>query len=252
MNMDVYIITKLIMILLVFGLITSIRYGLHYALTKQKKAPQTIAVILQSTTFGILAWLLFLSILFLLGGLQNFDRHPASIIYILLPPLLFLWGLLFWPKFQILLKQIPKSWLFYAQSYRFLTDICLWLGFAGGFVPKQMTFLWLNQDYTVGVTAIVAGYAFFGKNRERVVEGIIWNVFGLILLFSQVFLGYVSLPFQRPIMNTGISSLFLTDFPFIWMWGFSIPFGFALHTASIYQILFSNVSKKKRVFRLKR
>ena len=252
MNLTVYILSKLIILLLVFGLVSSIRYGIQHGLHQMGYSVHKQKQLLQIMVLCFVVWLLILCLFFLSGVLQEFNRKPPLLLYLFFPPLLIFWGLLFLPRFQQLLKHIPKSWLFYAQSYRLLTDLCLWLGFAGGFVPKQLTFLWLNQDYTVGATAIIAGYTFFGKKRHRPIEGTIWNIFGLILLFNQVFLGYISLPFDPPILNTGISSIFLTDFPFIWIWGFSIPFGFGLHTASLYQIWFSGRFSQKRTFRLQR
>lgn len=255
MNLAVYIVTKLMLLLLVFGLLSTIRYVVRHTLQVMHITLDRQKNILNGLTLGLLVWLALLAVLALSGFLIDFEsgsRLP-KLVYIIFPPLLFSWGLLFWRPFQGFLKKIPKTWLFYGHTYRILTDLILWLGFYGGFVPKQLTFLWLNQDYTVGVTAIAAGMLFFTKGQYRKFEATLWNVFGIILLFNQFFLGYVSLPFTRPILDTGISSLFLTDFPFVWLWGFTIPFGFMLHIASLYQIYFGGqAAPKRREFSLNR
>jgi hypothetical protein len=251
MNLAVYIIAKLMLLLLVFGLLSTMRFAIRQTFLRMQVPLAQQQKYLRWLLLGILLWLAFLAVLALSGLLSNFQSgSPPLLLYILFPPLIFSWGLLFWPPFQKFLKNVPKTWLFYGQTYRILTDVVLWLGFYGGFVPKQLTFLWLNQDYTVGLTAIVAGTIFFSKGQNRKFEATLWNVFGIILLFNQVFLGYISLPFSTPILDTGISSLFLTDFPFVWLWGFTIPFGFALHTASIFQIHTAGKATKRRKFSL--
>ncbi len=251
MNIAVYIVAKLMLLLLVFGLLSTMRYAVGHTLQKMQVPLDRQKKYLNGLTLGVLVWLAILAVLALSNVLTDFKTGTLpNLLFVLFPPILFCWGLLFWPPFQSFLKKMPKTWLFYGQTYRILTDLILWLGFYGGFVPKQLTFLWLNQDYTVGVTAIVAGTIFFTKGQNRKFEATLWNIFGIILLFNQVFLGYVSLPFAQPILDTGISSLFLTDFPFVWLWGFTIPFGFALHIASLYQIHFGGGPSNKRVFSL--
>lgn len=251
MNLAVYIIAKLMLLLLVFGLLSTIRYAVKHTLQSMRVPSDRQKRYLSGLMLGLLTWLALLAVLALSGVLMQAPagRLP-NLVFVIFPPILLAWGLLFWPPFQAFLKKMPKTWLLYGQTYRILTDLVLWLGFYGGFVPKQLTFLWLNQDYTVGVTAIMAGMLFFSKGQNRKFEATLWNIFGITLLFNQVFLGYVSLPFLRPILDTGISSLFLTDFPFVWLWGFTIPFGFALHISSLYQIHFTGGHTKRREFSL--
>lgn len=237
MNIPVYIVTKIMVLLLTFGIVRMIRFGLFVGLRRLRWTKARIKTFFTRFLIGLLIWLMVLALLSLSGLLSEFRTVPPPVFWVLLPPILGCWVLLFLPMTRRLLRKIPKAWLLYAQSFRLVMDLIFWLGFLGYFVPKQMTFLWLNQDYTVGLTAFVAGYAFFSKGRNRYLEGMLWNIFGMCLLFNQVFLGYVSLPFPRQIINSGVSSIFLSDFPFVWIWGLMIPFGFMLHAASIYQIL---------------
>lgn len=252
MQTQIFTITQVMLIVLVFGLLSTLRFGLLRAFDRLevKKALQKRYI---GWTLAIfLIWLGILAGMAIDGRFSQLGHSPPRLLYVILPPLFCFWALIFWPPFQRILKVTPKSWLFYAQTYRIFTDLLLWLGFLAYFVPKQLTFLWLNQDYTVGLTAIVAGLIFFGRGQNRKFEGILWNIFGIILLFNQVFLGYLSLPMPEPIINSGIDSVFLTKFPFIWIWGFTIPFGFGLHLASLYQILFLKPKQHRRSFSLKR
>jgi hypothetical protein len=252
MQKTIFFITQIMLILLVFGLISTLRFGLRHAFSQLKIPIRRQQYRLWMAAFILLIWLGTLAVLAAMGIFERLEQSPPFIFYALLPPLVLIWSLLFWPPSRRILAVIPKTWLFYVQSYRILTDLILWLGYLAYFVPKQLTFLWLNQDYTVGLTAIVAGMIFFGRGQNRRFEGIIWNIFGIILLFNQVFLGYLSLPMPDPVINTGIDSIFLTHFPFIWLWGFTIPLGFGFHLASLYQIIFLNRINKKRRFSLKR
>lgn len=252
MNVPVYILSKIIVLLLGFGVLSMLHFGLRYALIKLGWTLEPRQRFLQTVLLSVISWMLILAIFALSGYSLNLSQTPPLVFWVLIPPILFFWILLFLPAFQKILIQIPKPWLFYAQSFRLVLDLIFWLGFLGAFVPKQMTFLWLNFDYSVGVTAFFAGYTFFGQRRQRKLEGILWNVFGLFLLFNQVFLGYISLPFPKQVIDSGISSIFLTDFPFVWIWGLFIPFGFALHTSSLFQILYAPQKKSSRKFSLKR
>lgn len=252
MQTTIFFITQVMLIILVLGLISTLRFALRHAYSRLQVPISSQRRRLWVAGGGLLLWLSLLAVLAGTGWFGQLTHTPPLVFYVLFPPLLFFWGLLFWPPFRRILKVTPKSWLFYAQTYRILTDLILWLGYLAYFVPKQLTFLWLNQDYTVGLTAIVAGMVFFGHGQNRKFEGVIWNIFGSILLFNQVFLGYISLPMPDPVMNTGVDSIFLTRFPFIWLWGFTIPLGFGLHIASLYQILFLNGPKTRRGFSLQR
>lgn len=252
MQTTIFFLTQVILLLLVFGLISTLRYGLHYAYHQLNTPRSSQRKYLWLSGGILLVWLGLLGSLAASGWFAPLEQTPPLLFYSLLPPLLLTWGLLFWKPFQRILRIVPLSWLFYAQTYRILTDLMLWLGYLGGFVPKQLTFLWLNQDYTIGLTAIVAGMTFFGRGQNRKFEGIIWNIFGIILLCNQVFLGYLSLPMPDPILNTGTGSAFLTRFPFIWLWGFTIPLGLGLHLASLYQIIFMKRPKSRRSFSLQR
>lgn len=252
MQTHIFTITQIILIVLVFGLLSTIRFGLHHAFDHLGIHKDKQRKYIWATVAGFGIWLGVLAILALSGLFIRLEQTPPKLLYALLPPVIFFWGLVFWPPFQRILAVTPKSWLFYAQTYRIFTDLLLWLGFLAYFVPRQLTFLWLNQDYTVGLTAIVAGLTFFGRGQNRKFEGILWNIFGVILLFNQILLGYLSLPLPDPIFNSGINSDFLAKFPFVWLWGFTIPFGFGLHISSLYQILFLKPKKPRRTFSLQR
>lgn len=252
MQSTIFVITQLMLILLVFGLLSTLRFGLRYALPRLDFSPGQ-----QKRLQGLLilvpfCWLSALGILASIGWFAPLDQRPPRVLFAFLSPLLLGFALFGWPTYRRILGVLPKRWLFYAQTYRIFTDLILWLGYLALFVPKQLTFLWLNPDYTVGLTAIVAGMIFFGRGQKRKFEGILWNTFGIILLFNQVFLGYISLPMPDPIMNTGVDSSFLTRFPFIWLWGFTLPMGFGLHLASLYQIIFQDGSTKQGRFSLQR
>lgn len=236
MNHSLYIIGQLIIILLVFGLLSSLVFGLRFAFArmhmKLEKRKQFIGYILA----GCLFWLSILTFLSFSGFFQNFESFPPRVVYAFVPPLLIIVVLLFSRFFAVILKAIPERWLIYIQAFRILMELFLWMGYHGGYIPLQMTFEWLNYDIIVGITALMAGYVFFGKGRFRWPEAILWNVFGIVLLVNIVLIALLSAPTPFRVFLNEPSNTFVAQFPFIWIPGFIVPFALAMHLFSLKQI----------------
>jgi len=188
--------------------------------------------------WGLIAWLFILWLSAYMGFFSNFDRLPPRILlFALLPPIFLSISLLFSKKFTKILQHIPAIWLIQIQSFRIPMELMLWLGFVGGFIPFQMTFEGFNMDIIVGITALFAGFVFFGKNRFLKPESIIWNIFGIFLLINILFIATISTPSPFQIFKNEPVNTFIGDAPFIWIPGFIVPFALAMHLFSLKQVL---------------
>ncbi len=195
---------------------------------------------------GLICWLLLTGLVSLTGFFTNFEELPPRIALAMLPPIFLTLYLLFSKRFTPFLELVPESWFVYLQSFRFPLEVILWLGFLGGSVPFQMTFEGFNFDIIVGLTAYIAGFVFFARNRYRRFEAIIWNIFGLVLLVNIVTIAVVSTPSPLRIFMNEPANRILAYFPFIWVPGFLVPLAFALHVFSLKQLLFMSKNKRRR------
>lgn len=247
----VVLIPQLIILILGMGLLYTIRYGMNRALQKAGYSEVARYRLVRSVQVGLYFWLILVALDSIQGWLPRTGGFPEQLLYWLLPPLLTISALVFSPRARTWLKHIPESWLIYAQSFRFLLDLFFYLGYKVGLVPLQMTFLWLNYDFTVGLTAPLAGYVFFGKNRYHRFEAILWNSFGLVLLFYNFGIALVSFPGPQQVFLRTPDSSFLDGFPFAWIVAFFLPFACLLHVLSLKRLL-QSARPHKRTFTLNR
>ena len=252
MDIALYIICQLLVVAIVFGMLGSLHYGLSRGLRRIPMPEINRRRILQSVRAGGVLWLLVLAVLAMQGFFRDFSDLPPRILLVAtLPPVFLIFILLVSRTFRLLLKVIPESWFFYVQAFRILMELMLWLGYKGGFVPPQMTFEWLNFDIIVGITAPMAAYVFFGRGRYRRLEGIIWNVFGIVLLLNVVVIAYFSTPAPWRVFYNEPALTFVSEVPFIWIPGFIVPFALGMHVFSLVQLLTTR-PQLRRYFKLRR
>lgn len=240
------LISQSIILLLAFGLVYSVRFALRKMLIHAGMDPERTNQLVRRVQLGLYSWLLLLAALSLRGWFQADEEHPGRLLLILIPPLIAIIWLLVDPRFYRLLKGLPESWLLYGQSFRFLQDLFLYFGYSIGIVPMQMTFLWLNFDFTVGLTAPIAGYVFFGKQRFQRFEAIVWNVFGIVLLIHNFLIALVSYPGPQQVFMRQPDSSFLADFPYSWIVGFFLPLALLMHLLSLKQLIYSDRTRRHR------
>jgi hypothetical protein len=240
MNNFLYLTGQLIIFVLVIGLINALLYGIRYAGKQlgwsEKRQKRTSRYFIVGFSF----WLILLLVLAQLDVFTVFEVFPPRVLYVFIPPLLFIAFFLFWPPLGKFLKAAPASWLIYVQSFRILMELFLWLGYRAGFVPLQMTFEWLNYDIIVGLTAPMAGFSFFGRRRYHRFQAILWNIFGMALLANIVLIAVLSMPSPIQVFMNEPSNSFIANIPFIWIPGFIVPFALAMHLFSLRQLIFDD------------
>lgn len=249
MDFKTYLTGQLTVAMLAFGLLSALMYALRQALSRLKVGESRRRRFIGFVTAGLILWLMILGLLSLGGFFRMFDRLPPPVTYAFAPPLAITFILLFSRKFRLVLLATPPAWLIFVQSFRLLLELFLWLGYRSGYVPPQMTFAWLNYDIIVGLTAPMAGYVFFGKNRFFRFQGLLWNIFGIALLLNIAMIAMLSTPSPMQVFFNEPANRFVAEFPFIWIPGFIVPFALAMHLFSIRQLLI--LRPERRRFTLK-
>ncbi len=252
MDPTIYLLGQLVIVLLTFGLISTLIYGLRHALSVLRVKAERRQRLVFFVVAGLAMWLSILAVLAWRGFFSHFAAVPPRLLFVVVPPLLAIALLLFSRKVRLLLLAVPPGWLIYAQSFRILMELFLWLGYRGGFVPVLMTFEGLNYDIIVGLTAPMAGLVFFGRNRYHRFQAVLWNVFGVALLLNIIAVSLMSLPPESPlhVFDVTPANRFVADFPFIWIPGFIVPFALLLHLLSLKQLVMTN--RRRRRFTLSR
>lgn len=233
-------LASLLFVLLTFGLLGSIMYGLYYALQKAAwKTGQRNKVMLY-TFSGFVLWLAFTGIVAANGFFLQFSAMPPRLLLVLVPPLIFIVVLSFSAPFGRLLQQIPASWLIYIQSFRIVIEIILWMAFVDQVIPVQMTFEGRNFDILAGLTAPVIAYFCFVRKVWPVKIAIAWNIAGLILLANIVIVAILSAPGPFRVFMNEPANTFIAHLPFVWLPGFVVPVAYWMHILSLKQLLFAS------------
>ena len=110
---------------------------------------------------AVTLWVALLGFLSLRGVFGDFRSVPPRILPAVLVPLVAGFFLLRSARGRELLARTPPQWPIYAQSFRIVMEIILWLLFVQHRVPAIMTFEGRNADILVGLTAIPVGYFCF-------------------------------------------------------------------------------------------
>jgi hypothetical protein len=242
---SIYFVCQIGIMLLAFGLLSMLLFGLRFAYHQLRVPPARRRRFLQLVVVGILFWLAILAVLAFGDFFWDTSNSLLRMPFVFIPPLVAILLLLGSRSFARLLRVIPGRWLITVQGFRVLMELLLWLGFLGGFIPAQMTFEWLNYDIIVGVTALFAGYVFFFRGRPRRPEAILWNVFGIILLLNVPIIGLLSAPSPVQVFLAKPDSSFIFNVPFIWIPGFIVPFALAMHLFSLKQLLTMDIGRRQ-------
>jgi len=237
MNNGLYIFLQFMFVLLSIALAGGILFALKRAYTSMGVEANQQKKMLLYAAGGLFFWLVFLAVLSFTGFFMDFQSLPPKLAVGVIPPIVIIIYLLFSKSFAEILQHIPMAWLVYAQSFRILVELFLWLGYIAAFIPFQMTFIGFNHDIIVGFTALMAGFVFFRKGKVRRFEAIIWNIFGIVLLLNIVLISALSTPSPFQVFTNQPHNTFIAEFPFIWLPAFIVPCALALHCFSLKQLI---------------
>jgi len=185
---------------------------------------------------AITAWVALLGYLSLGGYFGDFRTLPPRILPAVLLPLLTGFVLLRSAVARDLLSRTPPQWPIYAQSFRILMELILWLLYLQNRAPAIMTFEGRNVDILVGLTAIPVGYLCFVRRAWSPRVALWWNVAGILILLNVVVHAQLSTPSPLRVFLTDPPVTFIAYWPYILLPGFLVPLAWLLHAASLMQL----------------
>ncbi len=203
---------------------------LLFHLSNGKPTRITILIILWSSMQSILAYYGFYKVI---------EGIPPRFALILIPAtLIIIWS--FSPK--------PKKWIIenrnielstFLHSVRLPVEIVLHSLFTFRLVPKMMTYSGLNFDIVMGISAPIIGFLYL-KNILGKSILLIWNIVGLILILTILFIGIFSgeLPFQ--LFNFDQPNQAVIYFPFVLLPATIVPLVIWTHLSDIIILLKKN------------
>lgn len=221
----------------VIYLLGFIFFTLKFAFNKLRLDKRKSTLFLRYSLLGIVFWILLLLAISFTGFFEDYSSLPPKIALAALPPIILMLFLLQHRLFSFMLKVIPEKWLIFFQAFRIPMELMLYFYFIAEVIPFQMTFVGLNHDILVGVTALIAGYVFFIKRHRQQVAAIIWNISGIALLINIVTITALSTPSPYRVFMNAPSANFIGTFPFILIPGFIVPLAFSMHVFSIKQLI---------------
>jgi hypothetical protein len=185
---------------------------------------------------AITAWVAVLGFLSLQGVFGDFRSVPPRILPVVLVPLIAGFFPLRSAGARDLLARTPPQWPIYAQSFRIVMEIILWLLFVQHRAPAIMTFEGRNVDILVGLTAIPVGYFCFVRRSWPLRVAWWWNVAGILILLNVVVHAQLSTPSPLRVFVTDPPVTFIAYWPYILLPGFLVPLAWLLHAASLIQL----------------
>lgn len=194
---------------------------------------QFVGVVLGWTTLiSVLAWSQFFA---------NFNSVPPRLFLVLLIPLLSVIALsLFSATLKEILRHVPPEKLIYIQSFRIVVELLIWLLFVQDLLPVQMTFEGMNFDVLSGLLAPVVAYFCFTKASWPKWVAILYNIMGIVLVFTIVTIAILSFPTPfRYFMNEPANRI-VAQFPFVWLPGILVTVAYSMHFLSLQQLLSSS------------
>jgi len=194
----------------------------------------------------LLAWLLLQTILSLSGFYEVYHSHPPRLIFLLLPPVIFI-VLLFitgWGKRFI--ERLNPGTLTLIHIVRIPVELVLYGLFLQKQVPQLMTFAGGNYDIVSGLTAPFIYYFGFVKNRISRELMLGWNFICLGLLFNIVYRAVLSAPTPFQQFAFDQPNIAILHFPYVWLPACIVPLVLFSHISVIRQQL-KAMPKKKHV-----
>ena len=181
----------------------------------------------------MITWLLLQSIVSIYGFYQKNSTTPPRIIFLILPPVLFIIILFATGRGRQFITQLNPGILILMHIVRIPVEIVLYGLFLEKRVPQLMTFAGGNYDIVSGLTAPVIYYFGYVKKSFGKWTLLIWNIICLCLLFSIVFHAIQSVPspFQRLAFNQ--PNVAIQHFPYTLLPSLIVPLVLFSHLASI-------------------
>jgi hypothetical protein len=183
----------------------------------------------------VAVWVAIVSVLASKGFFADFNAQPPRIGLALMLPMPFVLGVAFSKQGTQWLKGLAPQWLIYAQAFRILVELVLWLAVRRGELPVQMSFEGRNFDIVAGLLAIPVGYYCYVKGTWPPVIALLFNILGLLLLANVVTISVLSMPTPLRMFHNEPDSSMLARIPFIYIPSVLVPLAYTWHIFSLRQ-----------------
>jgi len=212
---------------LVFGLTTILAVGLFYKATNNSRI----------TLLILLTWLAVQAFIGLSGFYTVTDTIPPRILFLVLPPILFIVGLFTTSKGRQFIDSLDTKTLTILHTIRIPVEIVLFWLFIYKTIPELMTFEGRNFDILSGLTAPIIFYSGFIKKQLGRNVILIWNFVCLGLLIFIVANAVLSAPFPFQKFAFDQPNIAVLYFPFNWLPACVVPIVLLSHLVAIRQLL---------------
>lgn len=236
MENSLYLLTAAGFIGLSFGCLLLIFYGLRYGLRAAGFARDRQNRIFYGSLLALIVWVLGVSVLASKGFFADFSGIPPRMIVVFIPFVVLL-GLTFTRTLTTIVRHVPLAWLHYLQAFRVPVEVLLWMLFAQGLLPVQMTFEGRNFDILAGLTGPVIGYYCFSRRSWPRWVAVLWNLGSLVLLFNIVIVSILSSPVPFRFFLNEPANTIVAHFPFILLPMVLVPVAYSMHFFSLRRLL---------------
>lgn len=220
-------------IVVVFIITTLLTVGIFQNIAKRGSYNSRTANFLN---FILPFWLVLQATLAITGFYQfTSSLPPRIIVFGILPALLIIFALFIFSR--DIINNFPLKLLTLIHIIRIPVEIALFWLYQNGQIPKIMTFEGRNFDILVGITAPIVTWLAFRNNQINSKLLIIWNLFGLILLFNIVSHAAIAIPSPFQQISFEQPNRAVLFFPFIWLPTIVVPIVLFCHLSSLYKLL---------------
>ncbi len=218
-------------------LIYAVFYALNFGYTKLGYSPAKKKRSIMIAAFLLFGWLIISAGISFSGTLLDFTVTPPRMLLILIPAVLAIIYISSSSRVNSLLDVIPPEWLVYIQSFRILMEFLLWIMFAAGVIPVQMTFEGLNYDILAGLSAPLIAYYALSSGKWPQIVALLWNFAGFLLVLNITIISILSVPGPLRQFMYEPANTMVAYFPFVWIPAFIVPFAILMHVLSIKQLI---------------
>jgi hypothetical protein len=187
---------------------------------------------LRAVLIGLPLWLLYVGLLSYAGVVSDPALRPPGIVYIALPPVLFVSVVLARSGAGARIASAFPLWVIIGmQTFRIGVELLLHRLSLDGLAPRMVTYQGGNVDIWIGLSApLVAWISIRGRQGKWLALG--WNAAGLLTLANAITLSALTAPGLN-LIHSDVPNTAIGIFPFTYIAGFFAPLAMALHALSI-------------------
>lgn len=225
----VYVTFTVLVILILLLLYRKVLH--HMAIPARERSRKF--VVLVGILFG---WISYLNVLSVTDVLKDTSMPPKFPLLVFLP--LTVGFIVFYRRSlrSKVLKEIPRTWPVYFQSFRIGVELMLLYTFYAGIIPQGATFEGLNFDVVMGVSALFVGAFVVQRNGSKLLQ-CMWNILGILMVAFVGFIIATSMYFPEMWgSEVPLVSMQFIEMPYLLLAGVLAPLAIFMHVISLVQL----------------